>query len=389
MSAFTPGSPDPGLAGLAGGPAFQDAQTDGYGSDDVFAERDSTASSAQGADSATLSTLQDLQGLAAQGERAAAEDPEQLERMDPLTVRPRTSSWIVCLVLGICFLLAAAGVWWLGVRTLAGQQYDDEVYRNFAGYIGRAPLLQSVLGIFRVNGLTIALCCAIGLLSYVIAALRKRWWLLAQVVAYSAVAYLAGRLLKSFLPRPYLINTESMRGNSAPSGHTILAATVTLALVCVVPRVWRALCAALGFAFTLAVGCSVIDGRWHRPTDVIMSILIAGGLALIMMACTRASGMDAPGTRVSSASVQIVSTVMLTAGVLGALYGGYLVWQMVSGFELGARWTFYGAYSSALAFIASAAALAFGSVLAMRQVTASPLSKIGLLGAPPTPPEKR
>ncbi|BDR55331.1 PAP2 family phosphoesterase [Bombiscardovia apis] len=370
------------------------ARAEGYnsrfaplGSSDAAGLKEYATYAAQNGDFGTQAALKDLQELAKAGDTTAAEEAEELERMDPLTRKPRASSWISCLILGLLFLAAAAGVWWLGVYTLAGQQYEDEVYRNFAGYLQAVPLLKSILGVFTISKLTIGVSCAIGALGYAIAALRKRWWLLAQVVLYSIISYGAGRLLKAFLPRPYIINSESMHGNSAPSGHTIMAATVVIVLLCVVPRVWRAFCAVIGFLFTMAVGYSVIDGRWHRPTDVIMAILIAGGLALIMLAATRASGMDEPGTRYSSASVQIVSTIMITAGILGGLYGAFLVWQMVSGLEMGARWTFYGAHVSAVVFIASASAIVFGSLLALRQVTASPLSKIGLLGAPPTPPE--
>ncbi|RBP98699.1 phosphoesterase, partial [Bifidobacterium xylocopae] len=94
----------------------------------------------------------------------------------------------------------------------------------------------------------------------------------------------------------------------------------------------------------------LIFAHWHRPIDVIVSILLAGGLALIMLALTRGSGMDAPGTRASSASVQILSTVMLTAGVLGMLYGCYLVCQMASGLELGESWHLCGAHVSWVVF---------------------------------------
>ncbi|BDR53747.1 PAP2 family phosphoesterase [Bombiscardovia nodaiensis] len=335
-------------------------------------------------DASSQAALENLQHLAQADDTTAEQD---LEQMDPLTRRPRTSAWVACIGLGLLFVAVAVGVWWLCVYTLPGQEYDDEVYRNFAGYLARVPWLKSALGVFTNSALTIALCCVIGLLSYAIAALRKRWWLLGQVVIYSLVSYGLGRLLKMLLPRPFIVDTESMRGNSAPSGHTIMAATVAILLVCVVPRVWRALAAVVGGAFALAVGCSVIDGRWHRPSDVLMALLLAGGLALLMLATTRASGMDEPGTRYSSASVQIVSTVLLTAGILGCIYGIFLVWQMTSGLQIGARWTFYGAHVSAVVFAASVVAVTFGTVLAMRQVTASPLSKIGLLGAPPTPPE--
>ena len=63
-------------------------------------------------------------------------------------------------------------------------------------------------------------------------------------------------------------------------------------LLCAVPRVLRALVAVIGWAYTVLVGLSVIAAQWHRPTDVIMALLIVGGLALLALATTFASGMD-------------------------------------------------------------------------------------------------
>ncbi|MCT6920304.1 MAG: phosphatase PAP2 family protein, partial [Bifidobacteriales bacterium] len=175
--------------------------------------------------------------------------------------------------------------------------------------------------------------------------------------------------------------------NSAPSGHTILALAVVLALLCVVPRVWRAFVALVGFAFDLSVGCSLVQGGWHRPSDVVMGILIPTGLCLIALAATRGTGMDVPGTRMSSASIQIVSTMMLVAGFLGIIYACYVIWQVSPGLEIGARWTAYGVHCSAVILMASVLSLTLGLVLAMRQITASPLTRMGLVGRPPAPPK--
>ena len=147
-------------------------------------------------------------------------------------------------------------------------------------------------------------------------------------------------------------------------------------LLCAVPRVLRALVAVIGWVYTVLVGLSVIAAQWHRPTDVIMALLIVGGLALMA------------GTRVSSASVQIVGSVMLTIGVLGILYGAYIIWQIQPGLAMSAEWTNAGAYVSTALLTAAVSALVFGITLAMRQLTASPLTKLGLVGAPPAPPKR-
>ena len=62
-----------------------------------------------------------------------------------------------------------------------------------------------------------------------------------------------------------------------------------------------------------------------------MSILLVAGLALLALAVTRKSGMDEPGRRVSSVSVQIVGSVLITGGLLLLAYSGYVIWQVVPG----------------------------------------------------------
>ncbi|MDN6684078.1 MAG: ABC transporter, partial [Bifidobacterium crudilactis] len=65
---------------------------------------------------------------------------EGLARLDPLTKRPRVSSVLVCIIAGLLLLLAAAGVWWLGVSTAQGQNYDDMVFANLDTVMPAAPM---------------------------------------------------------------------------------------------------------------------------------------------------------------------------------------------------------------------------------------------------------
>ena len=313
-------------------------------------------------------------------------DSSHIDR-DPLTSRPRISALVLCLVTGLACLGLAALVWWAAVWTVPGQTYDDMALTNFRGFLDQAPLVKAYLGLFTIPYATVVICVVLGLFALVVVLVRRRWWLLGQVVVYALVVYGAARILKRFLPRPVLIHVQASAANSAPSGHTILALAVVLALLCVVPRVWRAFVALVGFAFDLSVGCSLVQGGWHRPSDVVMGILIPTGLCLIALAATRGTGMDAPGTRMSSASIQIVSTLMSVAGFLGILYACYVIWQVSPGLEIGARWTAYGVHCSAVILMASALSLTLGLVLAMRQVTASPLTRMGLVGRPPAPPQ--
>ena len=313
-------------------------------------------------------------------------DSSHVDR-DPLTSRPRISALVLCLVTGLACLGLAALVWWAAVWTVPGQTYDDMALTNFRGFLDQAPLVKAYLGLFAMPYVTVVICVVLGLAALVVVLVRRRWWLLGQVAVYALVVYGAARMLKRFLPRPVLIHSQASAANSAPSGHTILALAVVLALLCVVPRVWRAPVALVGFAFDLSVGCSLVQGGWHRPSDVVMGVLIPVGLCLIALAVTRGTGMDVPGTRMSSASIQIVATLMLVAGFLGMLYACYVIWQVSPGLEIGARWAAYGVHCSAVILMASLLSLTLGLVLALRQITASPLTRMGLVGRPPAPPQ--
>lgn len=204
---------------------------------------------------------------------------------------------------------------------------------------------------------------------------------------FGGLCFTAAKVLKSVLPRPYLINLDSNPANSAPSGHTILAAAAGVMLVCAVPRVLRALAAAIGWLYAVLVGLSVIAAQWHRPIDVIMALLIVGGLALLMLAVSFANGMDEPGKRILAVGADRRQRDADVRNA-GTLYGAYIIWQIQPGLDLSAEWTNAGACASTAILTASVCALVFGLVLVMRQLTASPLTKLGLVGAPPAPPKQ-
>lgn len=309
-----------------------------------------------------------------------------LAAVDPLTRRPRISSRVLAVLLGLLMLAAAAGVWLLAVATEGGQAFDDMVW-SYAGDRLPAWVKLNFASEFGLNSshLIIAVSAIFALGTLIVVLVRRRWWLLGQLVVFGALCG-AAELLKGVLPRPFIIQTAAPAANSAPSGHTLLAFAAALALVLAVSRAWRAWAALLAGAWSGLVGVSVVAGQWHRPSDVAMAMLIVGGVAMLAMAFTRASGMDAPGKRATSASVQIVSSVLITAGLMALAYGGYIIWQVVPGLSMSAAWARSGAVTSSIIVIGGLTALLVGLSLAFRQLTASPLSRLGLIGAPPAPP---
>ena len=308
-----------------------------------------------------------------------------LAKLDPLAVRPRISSRVLCAVFGLLLIAAGFGIWWVCVFTEDGQSYDELVWKNLSTNVPGA--VGGLMPLVAQSWLVIAISCLLAVIGVVSALVRRRWWLVGQIVVFAAVC-LAVTRINGVLPRPFIINTDSPAANSAPSGHTMLAAACAVILLLAVPRAARALAGIIGVIWSWTVGVSVIYGQWHRPSDVAMSILLVAGLALIVLVFTRTSGMDEPGSRVSSVSVQIVGSVLIAGGLLLLAYSAYVIWQVVPGLNISASWAVSGSIVSAIVGVAGVAALTFGLLLALRHITAAPLSRLGLIGAPPAPPKR-
>lgn len=369
-----------------------DARSAADNASDPFAALGS-GSAAAGASSNVIDPLAGL-GSPARGPSLGLDDLDPLDsgevdrglaKLDPLAVRPRISSRVLCAVFGLLLIAAGFGIWWVCVFTEDGQSYDELVWKNLVTNVPDA--VGGLMSLVAQSWLVIAISCLLAVIGVVSALVRRRWWLVGQIVVF-AVVCLAVTRIKGVLPRPFIINTDSPAANSAPSGHTMLAAACAVILLLAVPRVARALAGIIGVIWSWTVGVSVIYGQWHRPSDVAMSILLVAGLALIVLAFTRTSGMDEPGSRVSSVSVQIVGSVLITGGLLLLAYSAYVIWQVVPGLNISASWAVSGSIVSAIVGVAGVAALTFGLLLALRHITAAPLSRLGLIGAPPAPPQR-
>lgn len=369
-----------------------DARSAADNASDPFAALGS-GSAAAGASSNVIDPLAGL-GSPARGPSLGLDDLDPLDsgevdrglaKLDPLAVRPRISSRVLCAVFGLLLIAAGFGIWWVCVFTEDGQSYDELVWKNLVTNVPDA--VGGLMSLVAQSWLVIAISCLLAVIGVVSALVRRRWWLVGQIVVFAAVC-LAVTRIKGVLPRPFIINTDSPAANSAPSGHTMLAAACAVILLLAVPRAARALAGIIGVIWSWTVGVSVIYGQWHRPSDVAMSILLVAGLALIVLVFTRTSGMDEPGSRVSSVSVQIVGSVLITGGLLLLAYSAYVIWQVVPGLNISASWAVSGSIVSAIVGVAGVAALTFGLLLALRHITAAPLSRLGLIGAPPAPPKR-
>jgi membrane-associated phospholipid phosphatase len=115
--------------------------------------------------------------------------------------------------------------------------------------------------------------------------------------AFAALVVVAGanlttQLLKIALAHPraqVLLGGSGSHQIAFPSGHTTAAFSIGIAFAFVLPRSLVPLTLAIGAAFGIAVGCSVVVIAWHYPSDAPGGFLVAAGWGFAVLAALRAA----------------------------------------------------------------------------------------------------
>ncbi|MPZ27221.1 MAG: phosphatase PAP2 family protein [Micromonosporaceae bacterium] len=183
------------------------------------------------------------------------------------------------------------------VGTVRGQLLDTAALTgNTIGQRHIEGLVDLVLGAVTVLSVAGAIV-AIGFF----ALLRGRVVLAAASTLLVVGANLTTQLLKHAAARPdYGIDLERVgAGNSLPSGHATVAASVAVALVLVLPERLRGPAALLGAGYTGVAGVATLSADWHRPSDAVAALLVVGGWAafagLVLVALQRGPSGRGPG----------------------------------------------------------------------------------------------
>ena len=115
------------------------------------------------------------------------------------------------------------------------------------------------------------------LLLVAVALIRGRPRSAIAVALVALLAPLCTETLKPLMAHTHAsIPSTTITAASWPSGHSTAAMTLALCAVLVAPRQLRALLAALGSLFAIAVGFSLLVLAWHMPSDVFAGYLVAG-----------------------------------------------------------------------------------------------------------------
>ncbi|MGC9668990.1 phosphatase PAP2 family protein [Planosporangium sp. 12N6] len=157
-----------------------------------------------------------------------------------------------------------------------------------------------------------------------IALIRRR-----IAVAVGAILLIVGanvmtQVLKQIIYRPELgVDLErAAAGNSLPSGHTTIAASIAVAFMLVLPPRLRGVGAVLGALFAAAAGVATLSAGWHRPSDAIAALLIVGAWAcaiglFIVIAQHPHGGVDyGPSNRLAVRLLAVTGLVLLAGAGL-------------------------------------------------------------------------
>ncbi len=189
-------------------------------------------------------------------------------------------------VAGLC-VLALALVWVLAELVPAVQAKDAVALHDFT-LLSRPRIDQ--LANFLLKLLQPLQFVLWGVALFALAIARGRPRVAVAVVAIMALAPLTAEVLKPLLAHPHAsVGGVYVGAASWPSGHSTAVLALALCAVLVAPARLRPIVAAIGAAFSVAVGCALLILAWHMPSDVLGGYLVAAFWAALAVAALRAA----------------------------------------------------------------------------------------------------
>lgn len=234
------------------------------------------------------------------------------ERFQP---RPETR-WLWCafgLLVSIAVLVVSIRVF---VFSPATRMIDQAAF--LGSTYGRdeiEPYSRLVLSVVRVPFLIGATVVAV-----VIALARKAYGDAVRAVVVVIGANLTTQLLKEVIERPIDALPQATYGNSLPSGHTTVAASVAAILLIVAGRAWRPPVALLGAVYAGATGIATMTLGWHRPSDVVAAFAVVTAWAMLVLIPNRGR----PVADVTISPARILVAWLLGAVAVAGLVVGFL-----------------------------------------------------------------
>jgi undecaprenyl-diphosphatase len=208
-------------------------------------------------------------------------------RHAPAASRARPPGSSVPLLLAVACVLALGATWGLAELFPPAHARDAAALYRFT-LLGR-PRLDAVAGdlLFLLEPLLFTLWSGA---IVAIALARGRGRLAVAAAAVLGLAPASAEALKPLLAHGHdRFATVHVGPASWPSGHATAAMALAWGVVLVAPARLRVPAAAVGAAFALAVGGSLLILAWHMPSDVVGGYLVATLWAALAVAALRAA----------------------------------------------------------------------------------------------------
>ncbi|GAB7052812.1 phosphatase PAP2 family protein [Catenuloplanes indicus] len=274
--------------------------------------------------------------------------------------------WLVLLTVAQAAALLA--VYRVFVQTRTGQAVDTIALT--ANWIGYEELYRPVTLV--LNTMSVVSLALVTALVFFIAVYRRRFRLAVVAIVVIAGANVTTQLLKHQGLRPEYGIDPWREGNTLPSGHTTIAASVAIAFILVLPR-------AISAAGTLALagwaafaGVATLAAGWHRPSDAVAAFLVAGAwasatsLLLVPSPLALDPASDRGGPR--GAGPGWAAGTLLGGGVAALVLAGLLLWLTSDvinwSIEELSRTRLLAAYAGGAAGIAGTAGVVLGLIAA-------------------------
>lgn len=243
-----------------------------------------------------------------QGWDAGRTDPVEPDPFSGFpTIRPNRAAHLRGAVVAVLGVLGFVALYAFAVRTPTGQDLDERLMQASAGS-GNSALL----GLVSVP--TLVLTAA--LLAFV-ALMRRRPVAAGAAVGIIVLGNVLTQVLKDdLLERPAFVGHIA---NSLPSGHMGVVTSVLLATLLVVPPRVRLLLSLPSVAVLVLAGTALVEQGWHRPSDVLASLLVLVTLVGVM---SLVPGVQADSPRRSVRRLTGLATALFAVGGLAVGLAG-------------------------------------------------------------------
>ena len=184
-------------------------------------------------------------------------------------------------------LVVALAAIWVIAELVPAAHLKDAVALNEFAMLSRPGLDSAANFMLHLLDPRVFVLWGIAIVSIAIAREQPRTAVAVAVVL--VFAPLSAHLLKPLLAHSHdQVGYVHIGAASWPSGHSTAAAAIAMCAVLVSPARLRPVVAAIGTAFWLAIGFSLLMLGWHMPSDVLGGSLVAGLWVALAVAALRA-----------------------------------------------------------------------------------------------------